>query len=263
MATMDFSQAAAAPAAPVIDAKATIVTDTPAAQVPAVANSERAIATPEQLLAGGAIVGEFSDRDTVRPYLTLIQKQTKKYPKHAKPGNFLFDKEYVVGAGEGEEDMSIVVVRMVRSYEEHNEFGESDDYPTVFAKLEQAKAAGFDYNNPIGAKKIRDRADLLVLIKMPAKFKGTPNEVKFPYQYEGERYATAQWTVRGGSYKKVAKQVYTSIKPGGFCAGDPTLWTWNVSVTEESSPKSTWFEPLMKPGTATTPEFRAFIVQII
>jgi len=111
-----------------------------------------------------------------------------------------------------------------------------------------------------GMKRFEYLADALVLIERPESVKD--DDTIFVYEVNGKKYALALYGMKGAAYTVAKRALFTPRTTGFLRGGYPT---YSVLLSSETAVWSgnTYWRPVIKPGTKSTPEMIDFIKSII
>lgn len=106
----------------------------------------------------------------------------------------------------------------------------------------------------------------LLLVERPASVDDQDN-LLFSYEFQGKFFALALWSMKGTAYTNGAKRMFTDRKLGHLRAGGYSSYTYLLSTKLETY-KFTGTEnyahiPVLKPGQRTSPEFQAFVKEVL
>jgi hypothetical protein len=170
-----------------------------------------ALAAPGQWAAD--VQGELDSSDFKLPVLMVTQKIGPMSEKFT-PGDITLNKELVlVNADTTKPEkkaagVEITVIKIRSYYEEVVPYG-GDEFGRTFNTEAEVEAAGLTArwidNVPATAKSV---AEAMVCIKDPTG----ADDMNFPYEFDGARYAFAMWTIRGTAYKASAQEIFTARK---------------------------------------------------
>ncbi len=106
------------------------------------------------------------------------------------------------------ESIELTVLNVKKVYQENIPF-DSDERPAVYNSLEEVKAVGGTVEWGANGEK-PDFLPVLhtqVLIKAPENAEGA-----FPFEYKGDSYALALWTIKGVAYTRAGKNIITAAR---------------------------------------------------
>lgn len=180
------------------------------------------------------LTGEWSAGDIQIPRLSLVQKSgtlADEFPK----GSFVFNKELVIGDGNTPFEMTVLSAR--KYYQEDLPFGESDELPRIFEHLEEARREGFTTEWNTNLPRVKEAADLIVLIPVPQDYAS--------FEHAGKGYCRALWTLVSSAYNSAAKPIVTA----GFCGHlreGIHLGGWDVTSTLRQNQRNSWYVPTVR-----------------
>ena len=193
------------------------------------------------------LTGEWGTKDIQVPRLSLVQKSgtlADDFPK----GSFVLNKELVIG--DGNHPFVLTVLSARKYYQEDLPFGESDELPRIFDRLEDARAAGFTTDWDSNQPRVKEAADLIILIPVP--------EDRASFHYQGQGYSRALWTLVSSAYNSAAKPIVTAAVCGHLREGIHR-GGWDVTSTLRTNQRNSWYVPTVRARGAHTPEFIGFI----
>lgn len=213
---------------------------TPAPEAPANAAptalqpvSEAATALVEAPPTSG-LTGEWGVRDIQIPRLSLVQKSgtlADEFPK----GSYVFNKELVIA--DGQKSFELTVLQAKKYYQEDLPFGESEELPRIFERLEEARAAGFTNEWDTDKPRVKEAADLVVLVPVPLDYA--------TLEFGGKGYTRALWTLISSAYNSAAKPIVTAAVCGHLRAG-VFLGGWDVTSQLRSTQRHSWYVPVVR-----------------
>lgn len=128
-----------------------------------------------------------------------------------------------------------------------------------------AKGGTLDYKEwqqSNGAKKYFQRlATALLLVQKPEHYQDT-DDLMFPYECEGKKYALALYSMKGTSYTNAAKHIYTARKIGHLRPGYP-VQAWSLTTKLEKFGDNYAHIPIIKPGPKSTEAFLTFAREVL
>ncbi len=193
------------------------------------------------------LTGEWGTKDIQIPRLSLVQKSgtlADEFPK----GSFVFNKELVVGDGNQSFELTILSAR--KYYMEDLPFGESDEMPRIFDRLEDARAAGFTTEWDSDRPRVKEAADLVVLVPMPLDHA--------TFSFGGNGYTRALWTLVSSAYNSAAKPMVTAAVCGHLRDG-VHRGGWDVTSSLRSNQRNSWYVPVVRARGLHQEEFLEFI----
>lgn len=209
----------------------------------------------QQHWGGGGVQGEIDAGDIQLPAINLCQK-VGDLGEQFGPGNFVFNKEMLLT--NGTDPFSMTALRVKKQYQEAKPFNPDGPRPKVFDSAAEVREAGghFNFDEKIGY--YRDLGHLLVLVCCPKGL--TPDQQEyFIFEFGGERYAMAKWTVTSGAYTAVAKPIISSVSPVGHLrSGKLHEGRWSVTAQKKANASMSWFAPVIKADGKNSEEFLKF-----
>lgn len=196
-----------------------------AAQVPDAPNAEPTAAlvpqatneiVPDSFFGNDQIEGDFDKSDLKIPRLSVVQSVGPLSGELGfVPGTIVYNKETVIGtpsknpqgAINGTDGLILTLLHLKKYFLEDLPYG-AEAMPQYFKTADDARRAGFlpiQDKRQMGAehKYFKPVIDADVLIK------GTPENVTFPFDFNGTPYAVARWTLQSTAYSRVGKQFAT------------------------------------------------------
>lgn len=180
------------------------------------------------------LTGEWGTGDIQIPRLSLVQKSgtlADEFPK----GAFVFNKELVIGDGNQPFDITVLSAR--KYYQEDLPFGESDELPRVFERLEDARAAGFTTDWDSNLPRVKEAADLVVLIPVPLEYATV--------RFNDRGYTRALWTLVSSAYNSAAKPIVTAAVCGHLREGIHR-GGWDVTSALRTNQRNSWYVPVVR-----------------
>jgi hypothetical protein len=203
----------------------------------------------------GQIQGEFSRRDLTIPKLNLVNK-TGELSNTFPAGSFLYNREVVIG--DGKKPCPITITRMAKFYLQDLPYG-SGEMPKNFSTLRDVRAAGGALANDPEAEEGVDRYSeamtCIVLVKSPEK-----NHALFPFEYNGEFYALAQWLLTKSAYKQTGRKLFTDSQLALRAGVDTASYELTSSIRTNS--QGSWYVPVVKLGAKHDEKFVEFVRSI-
>jgi len=193
------------------------------------------------------LTGEWGTGDIQIPRLSLVQKSgtlADDFPK----GTFVYNKELVVG--NGNDPVKITVLSARKYYQEDIPFGESDELPQIFERLEDARAEGFTTEWNSNQPRVKEAADLVVLIPVPEQYATV--------LFNGQGYARALWTLVSSAYNSAAKTIATAAVCGHLRGG---LYHggWELTSNLRTNQRNSWYVPVLRSCGAHEENFKSFL----
>lgn len=106
----------------------------------------------------------------------------------------------------------------------------------------------------------------LILVERPRQIEDQDN-LLFSYGFQDRYYALALWSMKGTAYTNGAKRMFTDRKLGHLRAGGYSSYTYLLSTKLEtykfSGVENFAHIPVLKPGQRTSPEFKAFVNEVL
>lgn len=247
-------------AEPVVDAVVE-EKESPAAIVPAaVPVQTMTIASPtfSPAVADG-VVGEVTSSDITLPRINLVQKVGNLADAFA-PGSILFEKTVILADTKSAVDLTPLRIR--KQYQRKVEWGQGQgEQPEVYDTAAQVREAGgsLQYGDE---NYFQDVAHIEFGIKLPKSVGEGASDVLdlFPFQFAGDQYAVAIWTVASSSYTALAKPLFTaaaSLLRNGLFNGH-----YSVSTEIRKNANNSWYVPKATFMGKHTPEAAEFFKSI-
>jgi hypothetical protein len=239
--------------APVAQAPAPAPQPAPVAQTPAPTSTALAtqgsaeLADTEDKYAGiGGFVGEWNSRHMATPYLSIVGKTSKAFDAHPDwLGQWLYDKEYPLG-----NELRVVFLTSTLWFVEDLPFG-TEKIPQRFARMGDARAAGFNEST------IKEQAELDLLIEVDAEDEGAAD---LAHIIEGNKgYVLARYTVQSTAFGKTASILAKDMS--GFLRGCLFGGFYTMTTQQKTSPKGTYFIPVLKTDGKTPDSLKAQIAE--
>lgn len=128
-----------------------------------------------------------------------------------------------------------------------------------------AKGGTLDYKEwqqSNGVKKYFQRlATALLLVQKPEHYQDT-DDLMFPYECEGRKYALALYSMKGTAYTNAAKHIFTARKIGHLRPGYP-VQAWNLTTKLEKFGENYAHVPVIKPGPKNGEVFLTFVKDVL
>ena len=202
---------------------------------------------------------EIPMEDIQIPPLNISQRVGEMGERH-QPGLLIFDGSLVLP-----KPVRLVVVGVTPTvFVEKLEGGKSGE---VYDTEEELIRAGgtLDWNESQQTDRplFQRMAKFMIFLERPQQLAPT---LAFPYEWEGKNYAVAIWTLKATGYTKGARAIFTARKIGALrddSKGGLRGAFWTLDITDEKWQSKTWYTPKLRLAEETTPEFRAFIKDII
>ena len=172
----------------------------------AVVAQEETQTTAISTLRTGEITGDIDRSDISFPRLNVVQGIGNLSEIFAK-GDIVYNKEVLLySQAENDNPLEVTVLSFKKYYMESIPY-DPDIFPEIYNTRKEVIAAGL---SPDWVGKIKPEvtkcADLMVVIKRPER----ADKLLFPFEYKGERYTLAMWTVSSTAYSKVATPVLSA-----------------------------------------------------
>jgi hypothetical protein len=180
------------------------------------------------------------------PDLTIVGKTSKVFDIHPEwMGQWLYDKEYPLGT-----ELRVVFIRATKWFVEDLPFG-TQQVPQRFARMADARAAGFNEAT------LKDTAELDLLIEVNAAAEGVSD---LAHIIEGDKgYILARYSVQSTAYGKTASILAKDM--GGFLKGNLINGFYQMVTQSKTSPKGTYFIPILKTDGKTSDGLKQQIVE--
>lgn len=219
------------------------------------------LAHPEPNGAPDQVEGEIDFSDINLDRINLVQKSGNLSNEFA-PGAFVIGKEVILASKDAE--FNFVVLKIKKQYQEDLPYDASGqgEKPQRYNTAKEVRDAGGSLQWG-DANYYRDIATALVLIPAPEGLSEDDRESKFIYEdATGARYALALWSLFKTSYTAAAKKIFTAKLVGHLKAGFEN-GVWKCSSEMKTNAGNSWFQPVIRPAGATTPEFKAFAKEVL
>jgi len=217
----------------------------------AVRDTGSEVAMPIQGL-DGQIQGEFSRKDLTIPKLNLVNK-TGELSNNFPAGSFLYNREVIIG--DGKKACPITITRMAKFYLQDLPYG-SGEMPKNFSTLRDVRAAGGALANDAEAEEGVDRYSeamtCIVLVKSPEK-----GHALFPFEFDKEHYALAQWLLTKSAYKQTGRKLFTDSQLALRAGVDTASYELTSSIRTNS--QGSWYVPVVKLGSKHDEKFIEFV----
>lgn len=219
---------------------------------------------PDSFFGNDDIEGDFDKSDIKIPRLALVQNVGPLSGELGfTPGTFVYNKETVLGTSVknpqgaiiGTDGITITLLHLRKYFLEDLAYG-SEVMPVLFKTSDDARRAGF---LPVQDKRAMgpDHKYFKPVIDADVLIRGTPENITFPFDYNGTPHAIARWTLQSTAYTRVGKQFAT----------DATLALrsglankhYTVSARKEKLGQNFVFVPKATLTGVNPPEFIAWI----
>lgn len=282
--SVEETEAVAAVAAKpeVVEAKAEVVVEAKAevvdSDVPAKVSDSTEVATREEGDTGFSEDDDIGLEEVILPRINLVQK-VGPLSEEFTPGEVVLNKELVIYTIAKKEqkvaplEITILGFRptlwterveggalgnVFKTPREVAESGGTTIYKVAEDSRKEAKL------NP-EVKEIpyyQQLATALVVIKRPEGI--DEDGIYFNYPHDGNQYAIAQWSMKGGAFTNGAKIIKTAkkighLRVGGYCSFSYNMHTFMKKYSETRFGAI----PILRPGVKHTPEFQAFAQEIL
>lgn len=200
----------------------------------------------------GQVQGEYSSRDLTIPKLNLVNK-TGDLSNTFNPGSFVYNKEVVIG--DGKKPAPITVKRIAKFYLQDLPYG-SGETPKNFVSLRDVRAAGgalaTDSDVEEGTDLYSEAMTCIVLVKSLEK-----KHPLFPFEFNGESYALAQWLLTKSAYKQTGRKLFTDSQLALRDGIDTANYELTSSIRTNS--QGSWYVPVVKLGAKHDAKFIEFV----
>lgn len=237
-------------------AKSSAVAEAPAAPSSVPEQPSKALDhVPANPFAGPSIQGEIEIGDLKLPRINFVQK-SGDLSDSFEFGDILFNKEVVIGNEEQGFEFTLLTIR--KQYQEDLPYKKDGPTPRVCNTAAEVRDKG-------GSLRYGDEgyyaemATALVLIKAPEKAEPDTLETHFFYEFEGEHYALALWTLAKSAYNAAAKKLITAGTMGHLKGGNFSKGKWNCKSVKKSGNGNSWVVPEVRTAGMNTPEFQQFV----
>lgn len=226
--------------------------DSPELAVTETASTSLAI----QTTVDGQIQGEFSRKDLTIPKMNLVNK-TGELSNQFSPGSFIYNREVLLG--DGKKPATITITRIAKFYLQDVPYG-SGEMPKNFTSIRDVRAAGGalagDPDVEEGTDTYSEAMTCIVLVKSPVK-----EHPLFPFSFNNEHYALAQWLLTKSAYKATGRKLFTDSQLALREGIDTAAYELTSSLRTNSA--ASWYVPTVKLATRHTPEFVEFVRSLV
>ena len=209
-----------------------------------------------QTTVDGQIQGEFSRRDLTIPKMNLVNK-TGELSNQFPPGSFVYNREILLG--DGKKPATITITRIAKFYLQDVPYG-SGEMPKNFTSIRDVRAAGGalagDPDVEEGTDTYSEAMTCIVLVKSPTK-----EHPLFPFSFDNEHYALAQWLLTKSAYKATGRKLFTDSQLALREGIDTAAYELTSSLRTNSA--ASWYVPTVKLATRHTPEFVEFVRSLV
>lgn len=204
----------------------------------------------------GKVTGEVNRRDIIIPSLKIVQG-VGPLSENFSPGQIVLNNEIAIS--DGSEPVTLTVLAIKKSYIENVEYG-SEQQPRRFATEAEVKEAGL-WTEWINNQKppAAEVAEALVAVESKEE------NPLYPFSRETAdgvvHYSLAVWTLRGVSYSRAAKVIFTaaqfSLREGLYKG------SWSLSTKREKIGKNVIAVPVLKRAGNNDQETQEFLLQLV
>lgn len=247
-----FAKPATAVKAPVkrvepVEEEATTTESTTAIAVPETGNELSNVVSMD-----GQVQGEYTPRDLTIPKLNLVNK-TGDLSNTFNPGSFVYNKEVVIG--DGKKPANITIKRIAKFYLQDLPYG-SGETPKNFVSIRDVRAAGgalaTDNDVEEGSDRYSEAMTCIVLVQSLEK-----KHPLFPFEFNGEYYALAQWLLTKSAYKQTGRKLFTDSQLALRDGIDTASYELTSSIRTNS--QGSWYVPVVKLGAKHDAKFIEFV----
>ena len=236
---------APAPETPVVPVVAEVVETTPEPVEPKAPGTKSLVKAEEaprheitRPAGVGGIEGDIDPDDIRLPRINIVQS-TSQIADEFQSGAIVLDKE--VELGNDECPINLVVLYGKKLYQQKLPFGESEESPLVFASRAEVREFGgtTEYSKEAIADKryFEDLAHFILALEFDADIAEKLGRCEF--DYNGNHYLRAAFTVNGSGYNSFAKPVITAAATGSVYSR-----RWSLRTEKRSNAKGRWFVPV-------------------
>lgn len=261
----------------VTPAEATAAPVTPAADIPTKPVTME-VARPVPTSVPSTSVPSYNDEeidfgDIILPRLNIVQK-VGDLSNLFTPGEIVLNQNLVIHDAKKTPAIVFTVIgfkkkqfvekveggamgALYHSQEDVVSHGGTLDYKEWQESIKTAKEKGgkaLKYFQPL--------ATALLLVERPAHVPDEDHTV-FPYECEGKWHALALWSMKGTGYTNGAKTIFTARKIGHLRKEGYPSQTWTLTTKLENYGGNFAYIPVLKPGARNSPEFVAFVKDIL
>jgi hypothetical protein len=202
----------------------------------------------------GDIQGQLTGSDFSYPKLKLGQSVGPLTEELGFSAGDIVINDATILWQDGCEAVEIVVLSALKQFVEDLPYG-SDEYPRIYATIEEAEADGLitTWGDNGEKPEVLPQLLCLVMVKLP---EGVDPD-GFEEVVDG-MYQTAVWRVAGASYKNIMKTLTNAAKTrlrDGLHTG-----TFKLSANKIKGKVNTFWVPVLSPGGKNSPEFIEAIV---
>lgn len=204
----------------------------------------------------GKVTGEVNRRDILIPSLKIAQG-VGGLSETFTPGNIVLNNELLLS--DGNKPVKLTVLACKKSYIENVEFG-GEKQPRRFQTEQEVKDAGL-WTEWLNNQKppVAEVAEALVAVESD-----TENPL-FSYSREADgktvHYALAVWTLRGVSYSRAAKLIFTAAQ---FSLRDGLYkGSWVLTTKREKVGKNNIAVPVLKHAGKNDEATQEFLLKLV
>ena len=219
--------------------------------------TEVAVAQP----AVSGLTGIIEQSDLVIPSLKIAQK-TGELGELFMPGSLVLNNEYCLYGARSDEPEKrtdapvwITVTGARKSYYENLPYG-SDTMPQTAETLDEVyeKGGSLDWGPNNQRPSWNPQLTCTLLIK-------GEDEALFPFEYEGDNYTPAQWTIASiSAYTAAAKPILTAaafnLKAG------LEFGSWELTTKLKKDTNKSWIVPVLKTGPKNDEAFVKWVREL-
>jgi hypothetical protein len=134
--------------------------------------------------------------------------------------------------------------------------GRGGSYNTPAEVVEAGGTIDYNESKATGKPLYQESKTALVLIEKPEGV----DDANFPHEFEGKKYCTALWTMKGTAYTHGAKVLLTARKIGKLRGPAGYRTAFYTLASKLTSFNNQWYYiPVLKPSVDTTEAFRNWV----
>jgi hypothetical protein len=217
----------------------------------------------EQPLAqrtNGAFKGDWKITDKRFPRLNLVQKSSdEELIQSFGLGSFILNKEVKLSDGT---PMPVIFLSAIKDYIQKVEFG-SGETPARFDTEQEVLDSGgsLNWKDKDTDHFFQRRAHIEFAIKAPEGL-DEKELALFPYEFNGEAYALAVYTVASSAFTSVAVELNTLCDRNKVMRKGAHYGSLLLSTKDAKSKGKSWKVPVIKFDGENSPELVAFLEEI-
>lgn len=215
---------------------------------------------PVAKAGSSAFQGDWKVTDMRFPRLNLVQKSSaEELIQQFGLGSIVLSKEVKLSDGS---PIPVVFLQAMKDYIQKVEFG-SGETPAVFRTEQEVLDSGgsLNWKDKDTDHFFQRRAHVEFAIKAPEGL-DEKELALFPYEFNGESYALAVYTVASSAYTSVAVELMTLCERNKVMRKGPHYGSLLLSSKEASSKGKSWRTPVIKFDGENSPELVKFLEEI-